>query len=750
MQSDVAIEVGVLGPVTVRVGGVPVLVGGRRQQAVLAMLVAARGRVVPVDRIVDQLWAGDPPPRAVVSLQAYVSRWRRLLEPRRAPRAAAEVLVSEAGGYALRLDDAAVDAWRFEQDLRRVEEMRPQGLSPAAAETALGILYTAMRRWRGRAYEAFADEPWAQPAIARLAESRRVGQERIIVSLLVAGRPGEAVPAAQALATAEPLRGQAWRLLAVALWAGHRSADALDALRRHRRHLADELGLEPEPALADLERAVLEQRTGELAEELTFGVGPAVTVAAPPGGAAGPVGGVAAPPGGAAVPGGAAAGPSGTGTSTAGNHRLPRVPAGFAAREDELGELSRHVEGADSGGLTVISGIGGVGKTTLAVRWAHQAAGRFPDGILYADLRGHGPEEAPAAPADVLLGFLSALGVPDHRVPPGESDRVSLFRSVLAGRRMLLLLDNARDADQVRPLFPGTPGCAVVVTSRSRLTGLVVSDGAYAVRLDGFRDEQARDYLRDRLGATLVDADPAARDAIVARCGGLPLALAMVCARAAGHSGFPLSAVAAELAGEQGLDAFQDLRTVFSWSYRRLPGEAALLFRQLALHPGPDVTLAAAVSICGWDRPAARSWLRMLCDAHLLVERRPGRYAYHDLIRSYAAGLGRRFDGAGAREDVLRRLAEHYLLSGHDAIRVLTGEPPGRTGASAGAGAGAQRSGMPSPPPGIRPERFADRAAAVAWLDGEHENITAVAELCRQDWGRDYRQPLLRVLGVDR
>ncbi|MEU4162453.1 BTAD domain-containing putative transcriptional regulator [Actinoplanes sp. NPDC026670] len=588
----------VLGPLEVLVGGRPVALGGRRQQAVLAMLVAARGRVVPVDRLVAQVWAGDPPPQPLASLQAYISRLRRALEPDRAPRTPARILVSDGHGYALRLPEDAVDAWGFARDVDAVPE------APEDAEEAAGLLRAALARWRGTPFAQFAGEPWARAEITRLTGVHRLARERAVVAKLRLGHAGDAVLAAQELAEPEPLRGRSWWLYALALWAAHRSAEALDALRRHRRLLTAELGLSPDPSIGELERAILEQRQSVLHEMI--GAAPADRTVLPA--------------------------------------QLPRALPGFAGRAAELAELSRHTDG-----LLVITGIGGAGKTALAVRWAHQVAGCYPDGRLYADLRGYGPEGSPVTPSAVLGGFLIALGVPDQRIPTGEAERTALLRSVLAGRRVLLVLDNAHDAEQVRPLLPGSGACTVVVTSRNRMSGLVVSDGARIVPLDVFDDGESRAYLRDRLGAGLVDGDPAARDTIVARCGGLPLALAVVCARA---GGFPLAAVAADL--EHG--ALPDLWTVFSWSYRQLPAEAAELFRRLALHPGPEVTLAAAVGVSGAGRPATRALLRRLTDAHLLDERRPGRFVYHDLLRTYAERAALREDTAEVRDDVLGRL----------------------------------------------------------------------------------------------
>jgi tetratricopeptide (TPR) repeat protein len=283
---------------------------------------------------------------------------------------------------------------------------------------------------------------------------------------------------------------------------------------------------------------------------------------------------------------------------------------------------------------------------------------------------------------------------------------------------MLLVLDNARDADQVRPLLPGSPGCAVVVTGRGALGSLVVAEGARAIRLDAFGDDEARDYLRARLGPAAVDADPPARDAIVARCGGLPLALALVCARAAT---FSLPVVATELAEEEGLEPLPDLRSVFSWSYRHLATEEADLFRLLALHPGPDLTVAAADAVTGLGRPGTRTLLRRLRDAHLLIERRAGRFCYHDLLRAYAVELADRTDTEDRRRQVLRRLVEHHLYSAGNAGSVLY---PYRSPDRLGAG-----------PAGAAAVEFADRAAAFAWMDDEYENLLALTDVAGENLG---------------
>jgi len=678
------VEIRVLGPVELQAGD-SVVSGADRQLAVLGMLVAARGRVVSADQLVDRLWDGEPPPSGTGSMQAYVSRLRRLLEPDRRPRAVPRVLVSEAAGYALRLADDAVDAWAFQRDLERVPVLAP--------ELALDLLRMRLASWRGTPFEQFADEQWARPQISRLQELRYSAEEKLVEVLLRLGDPATAVAQATALTSSTPLRGERWRLLALSLWAADRPADALAALQHHRANLAEELGLDPEPAMVALEQAIREERIDVLEGA---GIRPRRPAEAGPAGEPG------------RAPSTLAVRPA----------QLPRPSAAFEGRTAQLHDLTARADAGDGELLTLITGAGGVGKTTLALRWAHEVATRYEDGQLYADLRGFGPHEAPADPGEVLAGFLHALGVPDHRVPPSGNERVALYRSVLAGRRMLLVLDNARDAEQVRPLLPGTPGCAVVVTSRAGLTSLVLGEGAQQLPLDAFDDEEARDYLRARLGIEVADADPAARDAIITRCGGLPLALAVVCARA---TDFPLSAVAAELAGEEGLDAFtvpgveHDVRAVFSWSYRHLSATAAEIFRHLALHPGPDVTLAAATAVAGGDRAGTRRLLRSLCDAHLLSEHRPDRFVYHDLLRTYASELSARHDTAAARDEVQRRLVEHHLYSAVNAAKVFY---PFRYRV------------LDEISPAARPVEFAeaDQDGALEWLENEYRNAMALAE----------------------
>jgi tetratricopeptide (TPR) repeat protein len=361
----------------------------------------------------------------------------------------------------------------------------------------------------------------------------------------------------------------------------------------------------------------------------------------------------------------------------------------------------------------VIDGTAGVGKTALAVHWAHRAAARFPDGQLYVNLRGFDPSAAPVAPGEAVRGFLDAFEVPPDRVPDGVAAQAGLYRSLLAGRRVLVLLDNAADAEQVRPLLPGAPGCAALVTSRSQLTGLVAGAGAHPLTLGLPTAAEARDMLAGRLGRDRLAAEPRAVDGIVAACARLPLALAIVAARAAGHPGFDLAALAGELrATRGGLDEFAgddlatDVRAVFSWSYRRLSPAAAALFRLLGLHPGPDVGRPAAASLAGVPRGTARRLLAELARAHMVAEPGPGRYACHDLLRAYAAELAAGTDAEPARAAAAERLLAHYVHTADQADRLLN---PHRDDPVA----------LSPPPPGAQPEPLAGREEALAWFAAE-------------------------------
>ena len=412
--------------------------------------------------------------------------------------------------------------------------------------------------------------------------------------------------------------------------------------------------------------------------------------------------------------------------------QLPtRVPH-FAGRAGELALLDDVLDEAVSDGaigatgvvISAIGGTAGVGKTALALHWAHRVAHRFPDGQLYANLRGFDAGNGmPANAADVLRGFLGALGVHPERLPADVEGLAALYRSVLAGRKMLVLLDNAADVAQVRPLLPASPECLVIVTSRRELAALAAREGARLLQLDVLSEQEANELLVTRLGKERAGAEPWAVIELAALCARLPLALSVVVARAAAAPNLPLSSLAAELTELGGrLDALDvgdpaaSVRTVLSLSYRHLTDGSARMFRLLGLHPGPDISAAAAASLAGVTMSQARVALRDLTRASLLMEVAPGRYAFHDLLRAYAAEQGRPTDGVASTR---LRMLDHYLHTAHRAHQVLY---PGR-----------ELIGLERCADGVTPETFGGKAAALAWLEAEHQVLLKVTDVAAAD-----------------
>jgi tetratricopeptide (TPR) repeat protein len=405
--------------------------------------------------------------------------------------------------------------------------------------------------------------------------------------------------------------------------------------------------------------------------------------------------------------------------------QLPGKVAGFVGRADELEALTSLLDVIPARNTVVISaihGTAGIGKTALAVHWAHEVTQRFPDGQLYVNLRGFDPLGSPVTPAEAVRGFLEALEVPPKRIPASLDAQAALYRSLLAGRRVLVLLDNARDAEQVRPLIPGSPGCVAVVTSRHRLTSLVAGEGALPITLDLLTTTESRQLLTQRIGVDRVTAETQAVERIIESCARLPLALAIVAARAATHPTFPLAALADELRGSLGRlgaldggDTSTNARVAFSWSYQQLTTEAARLFRLLSLHSGPDITVSAAASLAGLTQISVQPTLRELARAHLITERTPGRYAFHDLLRAYAGEQARAFDTEAEQRTALKRMLDHYLHTAHEAALLLypRWEPI-----------------TPNPQEdNVTVEEFEDYAAASAWYQAEHHVVMGLTNL---------------------
>jgi len=400
----------------------------------------------------------------------------------------------------------------------------------------------------------------------------------------------------------------------------------------------------------------------------------------------------------------------------------------FTGRAAELAELDRLL-GATAAQvpaavISAVSGTAGVGKTALAVHWAHRAAAGFPGGQLYVNLRGYDPGR-PVTAAAALAGFLRALGVPGPGIPPGLDERAARYRSLLSGRRVLVVLDNAATAEQVRPLLPGTPGCAVLVTSRGSLAGLVARDGAARLDLDLLPLDEAVALLGELIGER-ARADPRAAAELARQCARLPLALRVAAELAAARPQVPLADLVAGLAGQQRrldlLDAGDDPRTavraVFSWSCQQLSNQAARMFALLGIHPGPDITTAAAASLAATPETDAGRLLRELARAHLIAEHLPGRYAFHDLLRAYAAEQAHHTGSDTGRREATGRVLDHYL---HTAARAALLLNPSK-----------EPVVLAPPRAGAAPEQPADHPQALAWFEAEHQVLLAALALAAE------------------
>ncbi|HEX4656573.1 MAG TPA: BTAD domain-containing putative transcriptional regulator [Streptosporangiaceae bacterium] len=679
-------EFGLLGPLLVRVDNTPVRVSAGKQRVLLAAMLVRANQVVAVDDLARAVWDGSPPESARVTLQNYVKRLRQALGPTGYQR-----IATCPAGYLIEAAAEELDLTRFGQ-LRAAGRAAARGGAWAAASDQLSA---ALLLWRGPPLADVPSRLLTETEVPRLAEMRLDALEARIDADLHLGRHREVIAELQPLVSAEPLRERLHELLMLALYRSGQRAAALDAYRRAWRQLVDQVGIEPGPGLRELSQRILRSD-------------PALLPAAPvlPGPPA------LAPP---SVPAPAPPRPA----------MLPAAVPGFTGRARELESLSMMLGRPGHPGpggtpvvITAIGGTAGVGKTALAVHWARQAAARFPDGQLYVNLRGFGPSGDPLPPAEALREFLDALHVPAAQIPADLEARQALYRSLLAEQRVLILLDNARDPAQVRPLLPATPGALVLITSRSELTGLIAAEGARPLSLDVLTDTEAHQLIAGRIGAVRVAAEPAAADELIALCARLPLALAITAARAAAQPAFPLAALAAELRDARGrLDALStgedatDVRAVLSWSYQNLPAPAARLFRLLAVHPGPDITVPAAASLAAVTLPEARSLLRELTRCHLLAEPAPGRYACHDLLRTYALELTSAKDTESERHAALGRTLDHYLHTAHGAAMLLNAH-----------------RGPISPPlarPGTVPESLDGHGQALAWFTAEHHVLLA-------------------------
>ncbi|GAA4536020.1 BTAD domain-containing putative transcriptional regulator [Amycolatopsis samaneae] len=664
----VAPRIDVLGPLSVHRGEDVVDLRSRRLRELLGLLAIRTPHAVGRGEIVDWLWEERPPRTCLALVNTYIARLRDLLEPDRAPDRPARVVVRTATGY--RLEPGGLDLTTFDDLLDR-------GLRAGATgdhRAAWRLLTRALDRWRGPLLADVGTRLVRHPAAVAIAARRMSALIAYADAALASGAHDHAVARLRPHVEEEPLHEGLHARLMLALAGTGQQAAAVDLFTGLRARLADNLGISPGPVVHDAYLRVLRQETGPIGR----GPAPAAAVTVP-----------------AQLP--------------------PAVPAfvGRAAHLRGLDELLSTVDDRAGPVIGVLSGWAGVGKTALAVWWAHGVRDRFPDGQVYVDLRGFDPAGVPAVPADVVHDFLAALGVAPDAIPAGLAARTALYRTLAADRRLLVVLDNAEDEAQVRPLLPGSAGCFVLVTSRRRLTGLLAG-GASQVTVDLLPEDEAAALLALRVGADRVAREPAAARRIVDRCAGLPLALTIVAARAIANPRFGLADLAAELGGlQRGLDSLDggdaDVRAVLSWSYDKLDPGQARMFRLLALVPGVDVTAPAAASLAAVARARAHAALTELARAHLIGEHSPGRYSMHDLLRGYGRELTRTSDSVEDRAAAVRRLVRHYVRAASLAAASVT--PSWRTPARTEAGEDGPLTAE----------------QAVRWYDAERHTLLAVA-----------------------
>jgi DNA-binding SARP family transcriptional activator len=675
MERDSArgIDFRLLGGVAASCGGVPVELGHARQRSVLAALLVDVNRAVPVDELTFRVWAHHAPQRYRSALYTYVSRLRQLVG------GAGARLVRTSGGYELAVDPDRVDLHRFRRLVTRALD--------ADDAASVSILEQALALWPDHRPPSYGS-PWLDSMRAAWENERfAAALARNDVALRL-GRQRDLLPDLSSWTAEHPLDERLAGQLMLALHRLGRTGEALAVFETLRARMGRERGTRPGTGLSTLHRQLT---AGEPAPAAPA-IWPAV-VGSRPAVAARPV-------------------------------RLPPDLAAFAGRDAELAHLDALLAVARrrSAGLVVpIVGPAGVGTSTLAVRWAHRVAGTFPDGRIMVDLRDDEPAHRPAAPGQAVAALLHALGVPPDPRPGPVDTQAALLRELLHGRRPLIVLDHVREVAQVQPVVAAAPGCVVVVTARRELAGPLGPDCASPLTLAVPSLAEARRLFARRVGTGRVRAEPGATDEIILACYRLPLALAVVGAGAARQPGLALRALATRL--RQGgtpfdavspVEAGVDTRAAFGWSYRALSAPAARLFRLLGLHPGPDVSTAAAASLAGAAPADVAPLLADLALSGLLTRHRPDRWAMHELLRAYAAGVARVVDGVAKRTDAVYRLVDHYL---HSAAAAAARIDPDRDPVR-----------LPPARPGTAVAAFADPEAARAWLAGARPALGRAVE----------------------
>ncbi|MFD9859704.1 AfsR/SARP family transcriptional regulator [Streptomyces alboflavus] len=708
-------EFRLLGAVSVATEAGEVPLGPAKRRSLLATLLLRPNYPVSVQRLTEALWDDEPPARARGVIQGHVSRLRTLLVAADAEMYGVE-LVTQGTAYLLRMPETLIDSHRFEELVTLARGQR-------AVADAVTMYEEALALWQGPALTGVHPSPSLQAAAQALEETRLASVEHLAAGYGQLGEHARAAALLRAEATAHPLRESLSAALVTALRRAGRRSEALDWFHRTRRLLADELGLDPGPELADAYALALR---GECEEP--------VPARARPGSPPHPATPAPPPDTRTAAPHTAAAPtppqpqphlhpqaqphpqpqpqphPQAPLAPPTPIDLLPRAPRGFHGRAAEFTALSRAAAGEAP--VCLVTGPAGVGKTAVVVQWAHRNRAAFPDGRLYADLRGFADTGEPSV-LDVLREFLPALGVPPRRIPESANGAAALFRSLAAERQLLVVLDNVRDSEQVRPLLPGGARCVTVVTSRNRLRGLIASDAARPLPVDVLGPKDGTALLAGVLGQERVLAEPVAARRLAELCGGLPLALRVVAARLADHPQWTLAAMAAELSDESRRSVLLDVedtgvRAALRLTLRQLPEAVGRHFAQLGRHPGTHLDRYAVAALAGTDPDTAEASLERMAAAHLLTRTAPDRWTLHDLVRLYARGLD-------ADPEALPRVLDHCVAT---ALAAAQAAEPGDEPCFA-------------LPDGFREphtvREFADRAAAMDWYAAEREDLALAA-----------------------
>lgn len=676
----------ILGGVEAEANGRRLALRGATERKVLAILLLDADHMVPVTRLIDALWEDDPPVTAVKQAQNAVGRLRRLLAQSGEPG----LVRTDGPGYRLCLDGNTVDARLFEAAIASADRAASEGNVAAAA----AFLRSGLDLWRGPALAGLSGQVF-QAAADALNERRCAAQETYYDHCLAFGDHRQVIGGLGTMISAHPFRETPAGQLMLALYRCGRQADALSVYDDLRQRLAAELGLDPSPELQRLQHQVL------IADPDLAWVNQAGPVPNPPGRLAG-------------LPT--------TGPDIPAPSQLPLDVADFTGRDSYLRQLDNLLRQQAAGTtpvvISAISGTAGVGKTALAVHWAHQIASRFPDGQLYIDLQGYAPVR-PVDPAEALARFLRTLGVSRTELPRDVAEAAALFRSLLAGRRMLLVLDNAANSDQVRPLLPGSQGCQVVITSRDRLSGLAATHGARRVTLDVLSDRESVQLLARLLGEDRVRAESRWTAELARLCAHLPLAIRIAATNLADHPSVSIAGHVAKLSEGDRLAALQvpddDLaavRAAFHMSYERLSPRAGRLFRLLSVHPGPDISLPAVASLVGQSLRSTAEDLDGLIRSHLVTERIAGRFAWHDLLRLYAGNVASKEDSDADRRAAVGRVLDFYLHTSYLADRVLDSSRAPLD--------------LHQPRPGTTPEVIETNEQALAWFEAERPVLLSV------------------------